>query len=148
LREGVDSDICGIYSYARRYIMAKTLINFTDPQEIWLRRESKKLGVSVTEFVRRIVDARMPREASEERRAADLKGDLYEDVFRGKGMFDGCRTFGAMISSVDSYKVVLEAAVKDGLVLDGPVEDDYAIAVTDDKKVARRRSMEPQGEDS
>lgn len=40
--------------------MPKILITFTEPQEERLRRESDRLGLSVTELVRRAVDAYFP----------------------------------------------------------------------------------------
>jgi len=36
--------------------MKKRMISFTDPQEAFLKREAKKLGISVSDLVRRIVD--------------------------------------------------------------------------------------------
>lgn len=36
----------------------KRSIDFSDPQIKWLREESRRLGISVGEFVRRIVDDR------------------------------------------------------------------------------------------
>ena len=36
--------------------MIKQMISFTQPQLAWLRREARRLGVSVAELVRRAVD--------------------------------------------------------------------------------------------
>ena len=36
--------------------MNKRMISFTDPQEAFLKRESERLGISVSDLVRRIVD--------------------------------------------------------------------------------------------
>lgn len=36
--------------------MIKRVISFTDPQDDWLLKESDRLGISVAELVRRIVD--------------------------------------------------------------------------------------------
>lgn len=38
-------------------IMKKQMISFTEPQLVFLKREAKRLGISVAELVRRIVDA-------------------------------------------------------------------------------------------
>ena len=40
--------------------MIKQMISFTTPQLAWLRREARRLGVSVAELVRRAVDAHRP----------------------------------------------------------------------------------------
>jgi hypothetical protein len=37
--------------------MIKRLISFTEPQIVWLEAEAKRLGISVPELVRRIIDA-------------------------------------------------------------------------------------------
>lgn len=37
--------------------MIKQMISFTDPQRVFLKREAKRLGISVAELVRRIIDA-------------------------------------------------------------------------------------------
>lgn len=36
--------------------MTKQMISFTDPQRKFLIRESKRLGISIAELVRRIID--------------------------------------------------------------------------------------------
>ena len=36
--------------------MIKRVISFTDPQDDWLIKESDRLGISVAELVRRIID--------------------------------------------------------------------------------------------
>jgi hypothetical protein len=36
--------------------MNKRMISFTDPQEDYLKREAERLGISVSDLVRRIVD--------------------------------------------------------------------------------------------
>ena len=36
--------------------MTKQMISFTDPQISYLRKEAKRLGISVAELVRRIID--------------------------------------------------------------------------------------------
>jgi hypothetical protein len=41
--------------------MTKLMISFTDPQIAWLRAEADRLGISVAEYVRRIVDAKRER---------------------------------------------------------------------------------------
>lgn len=33
------------------------MISFTDPQRVFLKREAKRLGISLAELVRRIIDA-------------------------------------------------------------------------------------------
>jgi hypothetical protein len=43
--------------------MTKQMISFTDPQLKFLRKESKRLGISVAELVRRIIDAHVARGA-------------------------------------------------------------------------------------
>ena len=37
--------------------MTKQMISFTDPQMAYLKKEAKRLGISVAELVRRIIDA-------------------------------------------------------------------------------------------
>lgn len=37
--------------------LARTTINLTQPQISWLRREAKRLGLTLGELLRRIVDA-------------------------------------------------------------------------------------------
>ncbi len=37
--------------------MVKLLLSFSEPAATWLRDEARKLGISVSELVRRIVDA-------------------------------------------------------------------------------------------
>jgi hypothetical protein len=37
--------------------MTKQMISFTDPQRAFLKREAKRLGISIAELVRRIIDA-------------------------------------------------------------------------------------------
>lgn len=37
--------------------MANKLVLLTEPQEIWLRAEAARLGISVSELIRRILDA-------------------------------------------------------------------------------------------
>jgi hypothetical protein len=37
--------------------MIKQMISFTDPQRHFLKREAKRLGISIAELVRRIIDA-------------------------------------------------------------------------------------------
>ena len=36
--------------------MNKRMISFTEPQEVFLKREAERLGISVSDLVRRIVD--------------------------------------------------------------------------------------------
>ncbi len=36
--------------------MTKQMISFTDPQREFLKREAKRLGISMAELVRRIID--------------------------------------------------------------------------------------------
>ncbi len=36
--------------------MVKRLISFTEPQVAWLEAEAQRLGISVSELVRRIID--------------------------------------------------------------------------------------------
>jgi hypothetical protein len=36
--------------------MPKRVINFSEPQLMWLMAEAERLGISVTELVRRIID--------------------------------------------------------------------------------------------
>jgi|GEM_PF-4418558 hypothetical protein len=36
--------------------MDKKVISFTKPQMIWLEQEAKRLGISVAELVRRLID--------------------------------------------------------------------------------------------
>jgi len=36
--------------------MTKQMISFTDPQRAFLKREAKRLGISIAELVRRIID--------------------------------------------------------------------------------------------
>lgn len=36
--------------------MRKMLLNMSDPMDAWLRAEAAKLGISVSELVRRILD--------------------------------------------------------------------------------------------
>lgn len=36
--------------------MTKQMISFTDPQRAYLKREAKRLGISIAELVRRIID--------------------------------------------------------------------------------------------
>lgn len=41
--------------------MVKILVSFSEPQIAWLREEAARLGISVSELVRRFVDAnRLP----------------------------------------------------------------------------------------
>ena len=42
--------------------MHKRLISFTPRQDDWLRTESKRLGVPVSELVRRVLDAHLDKE--------------------------------------------------------------------------------------
>lgn len=37
--------------------MTKQVISFTDPQIAFLKKEAKRLGISIADLVRRIVDA-------------------------------------------------------------------------------------------
>lgn len=37
-------------------VMIKRVISFTDPQDEWLNKEADRLGISVAELVRRIID--------------------------------------------------------------------------------------------
>lgn len=37
--------------------MIKQMISFTEPQMAYLKREAKRLGISIAELVRRIIDA-------------------------------------------------------------------------------------------
>lgn len=37
--------------------MTKQMISFTSPQRAFLKREAKRLGISIAELVRRIIDA-------------------------------------------------------------------------------------------
>lgn len=37
--------------------MTKQMISFTDPQRSFLKREAERLGISIAELVRRIIDA-------------------------------------------------------------------------------------------
>jgi len=36
--------------------VTKQMISFTDPQRAFLKREAKRLGISIAELVRRIID--------------------------------------------------------------------------------------------
>jgi len=36
--------------------MARMSLTMTDPQLAWLRREAKKLGITVADLIRRIID--------------------------------------------------------------------------------------------
>jgi len=38
--------------------MIKLLINFSEPSVVWLREEAARLGISVSELIRRIIDAK------------------------------------------------------------------------------------------
>src|SRR5690349_1367025 len=49
-------DLHGCSPYMIPMAMKKRMISFTDPQEAFLKREAKKLGISVSDLVRRIVD--------------------------------------------------------------------------------------------
>ena len=42
--------------------LARTTVNLTPPQMSWLRREARRLGLTIGELLRRIIDDR--REAS------------------------------------------------------------------------------------
>lgn len=41
----------------KRRGVVKQMISFTDPQRAFLIREAKRLGISIAELVRRIIDA-------------------------------------------------------------------------------------------
>jgi hypothetical protein len=36
--------------------MARMSLTMTEPQLVWLRREAKKLGITVADLIRRIID--------------------------------------------------------------------------------------------
>ena len=41
--------------------MTKQMISFTDPQRMYLKKEAARLGISIAELVRRIIDAHIDR---------------------------------------------------------------------------------------
>ena len=55
--------------------MDQVLMSFSKPALDWLRKEAKRLGIPVTEFVRRIVD---------EKRLGATVGDVREDLLGGR----------------------------------------------------------------
>ena len=42
-------------------------VNFTDPQLVWLRAESARLGITVSDLVRRVVDRERERDRERDR---------------------------------------------------------------------------------
>ncbi len=127
--------------------MPKKIFNFTDKQDAWLQKEAKRFGTTEVEILRRLLDGRVPHEAVAERKAEALKEPRYEEVFRGKGLFDGCSSIAAMLARVEAARDNLLAYQKDGVVLAGEIEDDYAFLLTDDKKVAKKHKMNKQEDD-
>lgn len=55
--EGVELPVPGWVFATGRGPMTKQMISFTDPQRKFLIREAKRLGISIAELVRRIIDA-------------------------------------------------------------------------------------------
>jgi hypothetical protein len=49
--------------------MIKRMISFTEPQDDWLNKEAERLGISVAELVRRIID--WYREPQSERKQSE-----------------------------------------------------------------------------
>lgn len=124
--------------------MPKKIFNLTDRQDAWLQKEAKRLSTTEVEILRRVLDSRVPHEAVTERKAEGLKGQRYETLFRGKGWFDGCTSVTEMITRVEAARDNLLSYLKDGVVLAGEIEDDYAFLLTDDKKVAKKHKMDKQ----
>lgn len=121
--------------------MPKVLITLSDPQDTWLRREAHRLGIPISELVRRTVDSRRAAEPTKERLAADLEAPLYETELRGKGLFDGCTTLVEMQGRCDAMKEEIQQYLTAGVALAGEVEDDYALLATDDAKLGKRMKM-------
>lgn len=128
--------------------MPKALITISDPQDAWLRREAKRLGISISELARRLIDSRRSAESAAEHilndkeRAAMAKAPIYELTWRGKCMFDGCKTLTEMVQRCDSAKEGIQKYIAEGIALEHPVEDDYAFLVTADAKTAKRLKMD------
>jgi len=45
--------------------MPRQIITITEDQKSWLQRESTRMGISLTEAIRRLVDAKMEEQAKD-----------------------------------------------------------------------------------
>lgn len=121
--------------------MPKLLITISEPQDTWTRREAQRLGIPVSELIRRTLDAQRGADSTTERRASDLACSLYETELRGKSLFDGCKSIAEMQARCAAMRDTLGAYVAAGVALASRVDDDYACLVTDCAQTGKRLKM-------
>ncbi len=68
----------------------------------------------------------------------------YELLYRGKGIFDECKTVAEMADNAEHVAKELRELADAGIKLDGPVGDDYAFLVTTNKSLAKKHQMHEQ----
>ncbi len=123
--------------------MPNILINFTTDQARWLRSQSKFSAETVNEIVRQRVSCAMPpQKSTKEPHKIDPDKPIYQDVYRAKWMYDGSTTIREMVERHHQRIAYLEALEKENVMLEQPVQDDYAFLITQDAKVAKRRKFE------
>ncbi len=123
--------------------MPKLLVTVSEPQDLWMRREAQRLGIPVSELMRRMIDARRtPEPLPEEKSSDDMEEPIYETFVRGKGLYDGCKTLVEMQAAHDDAKAYLGGLIRGGAALEAEVEDDHACVITDDLKAAKKLKME------
>jgi dsDNA-specific endonuclease/ATPase MutS2 len=67
---------------------------------------------------------------------------MYERTWRAKGLADGCENLDEIIEALETEAAELKQMRQEGVVLSGPVEDDYATLTTEDDEVAARQGFE------
>ena len=75
------------------------------------------------------------------------QGVIYETIWRAKWTTDGATTIGEMIEQLLGAAKGLREMEAAGIMLDQPVDDDYAYLVTDDAAVAKEFGLTPRQED-
>lgn len=121
--------------------MPRLLITITEPQDTWTRREAQRLGIPVSELIRRTLDAQRAVAAPKERSVKDMGELLYETFIPSKWLFDGCKSVAEMQARCDALKASLQAHVAEGAALEGEVSDGHAFLVTDCAKAAKKLKM-------
>lgn len=121
--------------------MIKTLIQFTEQQNRWLRGRAKERSIPLTEVIRQLVQDSMPVDSTSSAQPARQGIGCFETTVRGKWMYEDCVTPAEMAQRADAAASGLRALAADGVWLKHPVSDDHALLFTDDAKIAKRHGM-------
>jgi hypothetical protein len=124
--------------------MPNILIRFTSEQSRWLKERSKRSGDAVSEIVRQRVAVAMPPPESSDYPAVPLDKTLpvYEGNLGGKWIYDGCTTIPEMIERLRQAIAHLEDLRQSNLRLQGEVQDDLAVFVTQDPRMGKKHKFQ------